>query len=156
MLTAWMSAANAQVTSNTEAEWRDKLCTPQSTHAAREKFDLVIQVDPPNNPLASMHMGQVGHDYIVGGPLEDEIIGGPGDGCYQGNEDIDSITLDSQNTDIKYVIDDDEKKDAINCIGRPGELIIDMSEAMTRRAGILYPDVGNNCPTPNIIEPKIN
>jgi hypothetical protein len=156
ILTGWMSVASAQVTPKTEAEWREYLCNPHSTHAARDNNDLVIQADPARNPLESMHLGQVGHDYIVGGPDEDKIVGSPGDGCYQGNEDIDIITFDSQGTDTKYVIDDDDKKDAINCKGKPRALIIDMSEAMIRRAEILPPDVGNNCPDPTIIQPKIN
>jgi len=149
ILSAWMGVAIAQVTFNNPADWRENLCNPKPTHITRDGFDDVIQVDPPDNPLRSLHSGQVGHDYIIGGPSMDIIIGGLGNGCYQGDDDIDSITLVSQKTDTKYVIDDDEGKDVIKCIGKPLQLIIDISETMRR----LRPDV-MGCPTPIMVNPS--
>jgi len=143
-----MGIANAQVIPKTPADWRDQLCSPQPTHATRDGLDVVTQDDPPQNPLKSRHLEQAGHDYMIGGPSPDIIEGGLGDGCYEGDDDTDMIVLASQKTDTKYVIDDDEKKDEIKCIGKPLQLIIDISDAIRR----LRPDV-LDCPSPIMFDP---
>lgn len=149
LLSAWIGITSAQVISNDPAVWMEQLCSAQPTHNTRDSYDDVTQDDPPHNPLKSLHLERPGHDYIIGGSSVDIIEGGPGDGCYVGNDDTDSITLVSQKTDTKYVIDDDEKKDEIKCVGKPLRLIIDISEAVRR----LRPDV-IDCPIPILVNPS--
>lgn len=141
LLSGWISITYAQVIFNnpaTPADWREQLCIAQSMPGRRDSYDAVEQTVPPQNPLNSLHLG---HDYIIGGIEADVIQGGLGNGCYMGFEDTDRITLVSQNTDTKYVIDDDENRDVITCIGKPLRLIIDISEALRR----VTPDV-RGCP----------
>ena len=145
LLNGWIGITNAQVIIKDADSWRDELCIAQPTHGTRDSDDAVEQVDPPHNPLKSLHVGRPGHDYIIGSNSADVIEGGLGNGCYIGNDDTDSIILVSQNTDTKYVIDDDEMKDEIKCIGKPLQLIIEISDAVRR----LRPDV-MDCPIPTL------